>query len=112
MDKRIKEYHKKYKNIENEIITLEDKIAEGIATTEDKKNLRKLQDQLDDFVWNDYSKVIFDVFNEKQPKVKDRFSNEVKTFKEAFGSNYSKISKSLRESLVGLIIDDGRYKLK
>ena len=112
MDKRIKECQKKYKNIEMQIITLDGIIAEGEGINQDKKDLRKLQKQLDDFIWNEYSRIVFEVFSEKQPKVKDRYSNEVKTFKEAFGSDYSKIPNSLRESLVGLIINEGRYKIK
>ena len=64
------------------------------------------------FLCEVYAKKVFDVYSLKKPKLVRRLTNEVVTWDDAFGTDFSKIPASSRESLVGLVEGGGKYKLK
>ena len=64
------------------------------------------------FLCDVYARRVFEVYNVKKPKLVRRLTKEVFTWDEAFGSDFSKIPASLRESLVGLVKGSGKYKFK
>lgn len=107
MDKKIKEYHKIYKILEDKLDSMYDEDAD--IQSEEYLELEK---QFIDFVRNDYAKVVFEVYYKKNPKIKDTYSGETKRWNDVFGPDFDKISTCFREGLVGLIEGYGAYKLK
>jgi len=100
---QIKKNHKRYQKMNSERFTLQEKAAKDEVV--DKKI-----EEIENFITNVYAKSIFDKYSKKKPKLICKKTDEVIDWEEAFGSEYDKISKSLRHSLVGLIEGGGRYR--
>ena len=115
MDKAIKECKKKYTLFVRRIEQLEDEISDNSDKKdikETKKELAKVEDSFDQFIINEYSRAIFEVYSKKQCKIKDIYTGEIKTWGEFFGSDFNKISVLNKECMVGLIEGYGAYRLK
>ena len=76
------------------------------------KDLKKAENELEDFIRNKYAKVVFETYSTKNPKIKNIFSGEVKRWNDIYGLNFNKLSPCLKEGLVGLIEQYGAYRLK
>ena len=76
------------------------------------KKIDDLQSKLSEFEENVYAKTIFDVYSKKQPKLIRVRTKETVEWQVAFGSDFSKLVKSEKYSLIGLFEDGGKYKLK
>ena len=74
--------------------------------------IKKMCDEITDFICNIYAKIVFEIYNPKKPRLVRRLTKEVFTWDKAFGDNFEAIPLSLRESLVGLIEGSGKYKFK
>ena len=111
MDKQIKEYLKKYDELYDQLYALEDKAGYGCKNENLNKKIEKKENEIDDFT-DVFAKYIFDLYSKKNPKVVDRFDKKVCRFDEAFGTDYSKIDKLLKKSIIGLFSNSGKYKLK
>ena len=69
-------------------------------------------DEIDMLVENEYSREVFNVYSKKKPKLIRISTDEIFTWEDAFGDDFDKIEKGLRHSLVGLVEEPTRYKLK
>ena len=67
---------------------------------------------LDNFIENSYAEAVFQYYSEIQPELIRIHTGEELSWLDAFGSDFKAVSKSLRHSLVGLVEDPGRYRLK
>ena len=100
---KLKLDHKKYEKLKAALFESQEKgIIDDVSTK---------KEELDIFVEIESAKDIFEKYSKKKP-----FLIEIKTgtkigWIEAFGTDFDKISKSLRHSLVGLEEGGGRYKL-
>ena len=108
LKKALSEMEMHLERINNEIDEENDASKNALLCVEQKK----MCDDIKDFICNVYAKKVFDFYNPKKPKLVRCLTKEVFTWDEAFGSDFSKIPSSLRESLVGLVEGSGKYKLK
>ena len=107
MNNGIKECHKKYVSFNKEISALEKK-----NTPQNKKEINRLEKELESFICNEYAKAVFDAYSLESPMIKDTYTNEIKHWDKMFGSDFNKLSISRREALVGLVEKYGAYRLK
>ena len=89
---------------------LED-LYEVDKSIETEKSINNVLQEIDTFIENDFAKLVFEHYSRKHPILVERSSNKKVKWKDAFGDDFGKVSKSLRHSLVGLVTDEGRYKL-
>lgn len=68
--------------------------------------------QIDDFIENEYALAVFTQYSKKRPKLIRISTDEVYEWEAAFGTDFSKIEKGLRHSLVGLVEEPTRYRFK
>lgn len=114
MDKRIKEYKEIYTKLVGEILFLEEEFENTKKTIEKsaiKREIDKKNFFLEEFICNDYASVVFEVYSSKRCKIKDTFTNEVKTWEEFFGTDFNKLTKLKRKTLVSLVEKSGAYRL-
>lgn len=88
---------------------LED-ICEEKHTKEAEENVAKVLKEIDDFIENDFAKMVFEHYSRKKPSLVERYTNEKVEWVDAFGDKFDKVPKLLRHSLVGLVTDEGKYK--
>lgn len=72
----------------------------------------RLCSEIDAFIENDYALTVFRYYEKRLPVLIRVRTGEEEDWNKAFGSDFDKVSKSLRHSLVGLVEGGGRYKLK
>ena len=106
--KVLKEKEDYLKHLNSMLMREDDESKKSVLNIEIKKACKEITD----FVCNSYAKVVFEKYNPKKPRLVRRLTKEVLTWDEAFGNNFEAIPLSLRESLVGLIEDSGKYKFK
>lgn len=111
MEKRIKECLRIYNELNDKILKLEEEL-EKEYDKDIEEEINRLDAKRDDFVWNEFSKVVFEVYSVKKPRLVDVYSKEILKWEDVFGSDFSRISKKGRENLVGLIVPYGRYRIK
>lgn len=90
---------------------LED-ICEENDTEENRKKVEQIILDIDTFIENDFAKVVFEHYKQKNPMLYERYSGKKVTWVQAFGEDFEKVSKSVRHSLVGLVTGEGKYSLK
>ena len=113
MDKKIKEYSKKYKLLVKQISLIEEKIEMSNNAKEKEqlnRDLLKINDEFDLLIV-EYSKIIFDVYSKKNSQIKDTYTGEIISWDKHYGRDFSELSKLKREGLVGLIEKYGAYIL-
>ncbi|MCR5092974.1 MAG: hypothetical protein K6B72_03275 [Lachnospiraceae bacterium] len=71
-----------------------------------------LSDKINALIETEYAKAVFDEYKEKKPNLVRIRTGEIVDWNTAFGDDFESISKSLRHSLVGLVEEPGRYRLK
>ena len=76
------------------------------------KDIEVIAGRIADLIENEYALAVFDKFSKIKPDLIRIKTGEVVSWEDGFGSDFDKISKSLRHSLVGLVEEPGRYKLK
>lgn len=99
-----------------------DRFAERFSVCSNCKNLEKIREvsskldliieEIDDYIENEYALKVYECFVKKEPDLIRVRTGETITWKEAFGDDFYAISKGLRHSLVGLVEENLRYKLK
>ena len=78
-----------------------------------KKELFKKMDELENYRFNEYAKVIFEVYSAKKPKLKNIHDGTISAWDDVFDSDFSKLSKRDRNDLICLIEGHGgRYRFK
>ena len=76
------------------------------------RELDKISVDIDDFIENEYAQAVFEYYNKKKPTLVRIRTDEKYAWEEAFGSEFDRIEKTLKHSLVGLVENTGRYKIK
>lgn len=74
--------------------------------------LDKISVDIDDFIENEYAQAVFEYYNKKKPTLVRIRTDEKYAWEEAFGSEFDRIEKTLKHSLVGLVENTGRYRIK
>jgi len=74
--------------------------------------LQNVTNEINDFVENEYAKIIFENYKNKKILLIDKYKKQKISWDEIFGNDFEKVSKSLRYALIGLIEGEGRYELK
>ena len=88
-------------------------------SSKEKDEIIKLCNKLDDisakiesFIEKEYSEEVFRVYSKKKPKLVRISTDEVFTWEDAFGTDFDKLEKGLKYSLVGLVEKPTRYRFK
>lgn len=76
------------------------------------KEQNSLDERINSLIENEYASAVYDKYNAEKPVLIRIKTGEEIPWDEAFGKDFANISKSLRHSLVGLVEEPGRYKLK
>ena len=76
------------------------------------EDLEAAYEAVDAFVENVYAAEVFRAYSKKKPKLVRVSTEEVYTWEEAFGESFDSLEKGLRHSLVGLVEEPTRYRLK
>ena len=74
--------------------------------------LEELSSVISEFIENDYAEAVFNEYCIKKPDLIRVKTGETVSWNEAFGEDFSKVTNSLRHSLVGLVEEPGRYRIK
>lgn len=77
-----------------------------------EEQLKVVSAEICDLIENDYAEAVFNEYCTKRPDLIRVRTGETISWNEAFGSDFSKVTKSLRHSLVGLVEEPGRYRIK
>ncbi len=83
-----------------------------IEATNVSKELEKLSSNISSLIENEYAQAVFEEYKAKKPVLIEVNTGEEISWDHAFGNDFSKISKSIRYSLVGLVEEPGRYIFK
>lgn len=70
------------------------------------------EEAIDTFIEETYALEVYKVYSKKKPKLIRISTDEVYDWETAFGTSFDTIEKGLRHSLVGLVEEPTRYKLK
>lgn len=112
----LKKYKKKYNEMYAKLFELQDMLSKMKFDSEEGQKISTEIDakkaEIDFFVESEYAKKIFELYNKKKPLLIRLKTNEIISWKDAFGSEYEKIPTNLRHSLVGLVEGGGRYRIK
>ncbi len=73
--------------------------------------LEDVEREKEEFV-EEFAKIIFDYYSKRKPELIRNVDNKKVNWDEDYGCEYDRLSKALKESLVGLFDGDGRYRLK
>lgn len=88
----------------------------GCPQKDDVTKWAQLSDELekrtDDYIENEYAAEVFRYYAVRKPKLIRNSTGEQVTWKEAFGEDFAAVPKDLRQSLVGLVEKEGRYRFK
>ena len=76
------------------------------------RELDEISIEIDDYIENTYAPAVFEYYNKKKPTLVRVRTDEKYTWEDAFGSDFSKYDKALKHSLVGLVENTGRYRVK
>ena len=108
-------YRKKYNKLQ-ELCEKASNLFDDAKTDKQKQSaknkMKEAEKEYADFVEEEYSLFVFNHYSKKEPDLINRYTNEKCSWKQAFGSDFNKISKIVRHSLVGLIENSGKYKFK
>ena len=113
MNKLIKDCKKKYKMLQSQISSLEDKIERSQNILEQKsqeKQLAKLEETFDLFVREEYARIVFENYVLKNPQIVDMYTGKVRHFADVYGANFEEMPNGFKEGLVGLIEGYGAYR--
>ncbi len=112
---KIKRMSQKLKELYSQEHELSQRYEEALSAGEDAENinnsLKVLAGTIADFIENEYAFAVYERYCKSKPNLIRVKTGEVVSWDEGFGSDFDKISKSLRHSLVGLVEEPGRYKL-
>ena len=92
--------------------------ADRFSCCQDCAHIKKADDldkkiaEIDSFIEDVYAKEVFEYYLPKKPLLIRNGTGATETWEEAFGLDFDSVSKSLRHSLVGLVEENLRYKLK
>ena len=67
---------------------------------------------IDKYIEDEYAVAVFAYYNKKKPELVRVRTDETYTWEDAFGSDFTKYDKALKHSLVGLVENTGRFKIK
>ncbi len=100
----VKKYSERYSkcqesNEKSEIVLACDKLDEA-------------EDAVDLFIEGTYALAVYEAYSKKKPKLIRISTDEIYDWDTAFGTSFESIEKGLRHSLVGLVEEPARYKLK
>lgn len=76
------------------------------------RELDDVIDEIESFVENDYAREVFRIYSKKKPKLIRISTDDVCSWDDAFGTDFDKVEKGLRHSLVGLVEEPTRYRFK
>ncbi|MBR4256093.1 MAG: hypothetical protein IKQ18_02925 [Clostridia bacterium] len=76
------------------------------------RELDEISIEVDDYIENTYAPAVFEYYNKKKPTIVRVRTDEKYTWEDAFGSDFSKYDKALKHSLVGLVENTGRFRVK
>lgn len=88
---------------------LEDKLGDGAFT---KDEMKAAIAGIDEFIEGPYAQSVFEYYSKKKPKLIRIKTSEVVEWEDAFGSSFSKTTKTQKHALVGLVEGGSMYKLK
>lgn len=112
LKKLSKELHKLYSRKHDLSRKYEDTLSSGDKAEQINRDMEELANRIALFIENEYALAVFEEFNKTRPELIRVKTGETVTWEEGFGTDFEKISKSLRHSLVGLVEEPGRYKLR
>lgn len=90
---------------------LEDECEENDNESNQLRLEEKLK-EINSFIEDDFAKVVFDYYKRKNPVLYEYGTDRKVEWNQAFGEEFSMVSKTLKHSLVGLATGEGRYRLK
>ena len=118
MDEKIKDYLKMHDSLYNDLHKLLDSRNNAKYVLKDDKKAEELeskikdkQNEIDQFT-DIFSKYIYNMYAFSNPKIFDDFNNKTSKFTDVFGKDFDNMPKTLKDGLIGLFKDTGRYKLK
>ena len=112
LKKLSKELKKLYSQKHDLTRKYEDALSYGEKAEQISMDLEELTNRIALFIENEYALAVFEKYSKTRPELIRVKTGETVTWEEGFGTDFDKISKSLRHSLVGLVEEPGRYKLK
>lgn len=74
--------------------------------------VESLYDQMNELIEGDYSKAVYDLYNEKQPMLVRIRTKEDISWNKAFGDAYENLDTNQKKDLVALAEGNGKYKFK
>ena len=107
-----RELEKLYKQKHDLSRQYDDAESNGREAEQINARLKELSDRIAAFIENEYAMAVFEKYSKSKPQLIRIKTGETVSWDEAFGDDFERISKSLRHSLVGLVEEPGRYRLK
>lgn len=109
-DKKIRECHKIYNNYIDLITKLEEKIIEEDNVQINKKELKKLEIEFENFKINQYAKVVFEKYSSKNPKLRFRRSGRIVYWNEYFKNEFELHNDNDKIAMISLIEPNGAFE--